>query len=393
MLQYIELTLKNLVYQKMRAVLTLLGVIIGITAVVAIVSIGAGMSKAVEEQFEAFGTNKIIVTATRQLGATGKGLTDSDVDDIEDVFGVEFVSPMYSVSTASEFKGEEKIVTAMGIDPAKAKRTFSDVGAFNLQSGRWLQAGDRNVVVVGYQIHDDYYKSSVETGNKIIIQGAEFRVVGIFNEIGDPDRDTVIMMDIGRLRDLLDRGDSVTGMIARTKNGADVDMVALRIEELLKNRHEDAEFLVSTSQQLLESIKSMTQVIQVVFGGIAGISLLVGGIGIANTMIMNVMERTPEIGIMKATGATNRQVMNIFLVESGIFGLIGGAIGVLFGYLISKGINVVAEEYLGPNLLVTAVTSEMVIMALVFSLVVGVASGVYPAYRAVKLDPVEALRG
>lgn len=393
MLQYIELTLKNLVYQKMRAVLTLLGVIIGITAVVAIVSIGAGMSKAVEEQFEAFGTNKIIVTATRQLGATGKGLTDSDVDDIEDVFGVEFVSPMYSVSTASEFKGEEKIVTAMGIDPAKAKRTFSDVGAFNLQSGRWLQAGDRNVVVVGYQIHDDYYKSSVETGNKIIIQGAEFRVVGIFNEIGDPDRDTVIMMDIGRLRDLLDRGDSVTGMIARTKNGADVDMVALRIEELLKNRHEDAEFLVSTSQQLLESIKSMTQVIQVVFGGIAGISLLVGGIGIANTMIMNVMERTSEIGIMKATGATNRQVMNIFLVESGIFGLIGGAIGVLFGYLISKGINVVAEEYLGPNLLVTAVTSEMVIMALVFSLVVGVASGVYPAYRAVKLDPVEALRG
>ncbi len=393
MLQYIELTLKNLVYQKMRAVLTLLGVIIGITAVVAMVSIGAGMSKAVEEQFEAFGTNKIIVTATRQLGATGQGLTDSDVDDIEDVFGVEFVSPMYSVSLASEFKGEERIVTAMGLDPSKAKRTFSDVGAFNLQSGRWLRAGDRNVVVVGYQIHDDYYKSSVETGNKIIIQGAEFRVVGIFNEIGDPDRDNIIMMDIGRLRELLDRGDSVTGMIARAKNGADVDIVALRIEELLKNRHEDAEFMVSTSQQLLGSIRSMTQVIQVVFGGIAGISLLVGGIGIANTMIMNVMERTPEIGIMKATGATNRQVMNIFLVESGIFGLIGGAIGVLFGYLISKGINVVAEDYLGPNLLVTAVTSEMVIMALVFSLVVGVASGVYPAYRAVKLDPVEALRG
>ncbi|MEE8401309.1 MAG: ABC transporter permease [Candidatus Hydrothermarchaeaceae archaeon] len=393
MLQYIELTLKNLVYQKMRAVLTLLGVIIGITAVVAMVSIGAGMSKAVEEQFEAFGTNKIIVTATRQLGATGQGLTDSDVDDIEDVFGVEFVSPMYSVSLASEFKGEERIVTAMGLDPSKAKRTFSDVGAFNLQSGRWLRAGDRNVVVVGYQIHDDYYKSSVETGNKIIIQGAEFRVVGIFNEIGDPDRDNIIMMDIGRLRELLDRGDSITGMIARAKNGADVDIVALRIEELLKNRHEDAEFMVSTSQQLLGSIRSMTQVIQVVFGGIAGISLLVGGIGIANTMIMNVMERTPEIGIMKATGATNRQVMNIFLVESGIFGLIGGAIGVLFGYLISKGINVVAEDYLGPNLLVTAVTSEMVIMALVFSLVVGVASGVYPAYRAVKLDPVEALRG
>jgi putative ABC transport system permease protein len=140
-------------------------------------------------------------------------------------------------------------------------------------------------------------------------------------------------------------------------------------------------------------IKEMTQVVQIVFGGIAGISLMVGGIGIANTMIMNVMERTPEIGIMKATGATNNQIMKVFLVESGTFGLIGGSIGVFFGYLISKAINVAAETYLGPNLLVTAVTNDMILQALGFSLVVGVVSGVYPAYRAVKLDPVEALRG
>ncbi|MEE9564494.1 MAG: ABC transporter permease [Candidatus Hydrothermarchaeaceae archaeon] len=393
MLQYIELTLKNLAYQKMRAVLTLLGVIIGITAVVAMVSIGAGMSIAVEEQFEAFGTNKIIVTATQQLGTTGQGLTDSDVNAIEDVFGVEFVSPMYSVSTGTEFKGEEKVATVWGLDPDKAERTFSDVGGYNMYAGRWLQAGDRNVVVVGFQIHDDFYKTSIQSGNKLTIQGEEFRVVGIFKEVGDPDQDNVIMMDIDKLRELLDREDSVSGIIVRAKSGADVDIVALRIEERLKNRHEDAEFMVSTSQQLLEMIKEMTQVVQIVFGGIAGISLLVGGIGIANTMIMNVMERTPEIGIMKATGATNNQIMKIFLVESGIFGLIGGSIGVFFGYLISKAINVAAETYLGPNLLVTAVTNDMIIQALGFSLVVGVVSGVYPAYRAVKLDPVEALRG
>jgi putative ABC transport system permease protein len=392
MLQYIELSLKNLFYRKMRAVLTLLGVIIGITAVVSMVSIGAGMTKAVEEMFEDFGTNKILVTSTMEWSAKGQGLVDADVDDIEDVLGVDFVSPMYSVSTGSEFKGEEKVVTIWGLDPGKSERTFSDVGGYNIFRGRWLEPGDRNVVVVGYNVHEDYYEHSVELGNNILIQGEKFRVVGIFAETGDPDHDNNIMVSLDRIREVLGREDSVTSIIVRVKDGADVNVVRQRIGERLKNRHEDAEFTILTSQQLLETITSSLKVIQVVFGGIAAVSLVVGGIGIANTMIMNVMERTREIGIMKATGATNSQMMKIFLAESGIFGLVGGSIGVFLGYFISRIINVAAEKYLGSNVLVTAVTPEMVGQALAFSLVVGVVSGLYPAYRAVKLDPVEALR-
>lgn len=392
MLQYIELSLKNLVRQKMRAVLTLMGVIIGITAVVSMVSIGAGMTKAIEDQFASFGTNKIIIASTSEYGAKGQGLVDADVDDIEDVMGVAFVSPMYSVSTGTEFKGEEKVAGVWGLDPGKSERTFSDVGGYRLFKGRWLKSGDRNVVTIGFTIHDDFYNNRVEIGNKIKIQGEAFRVVGIFQKTGDPDQDKSIIVNIDRIRELLGREDSVTTMVARVKDGADVNVVRQRIEERLKNRHKDAEFTILTSQQLIETISSSLKVVQVVFGGIAAVSLVVGGIGIANTMVMNVMERTREIGIMKATGATNSHVMKMFLVESAIFGFIGGIAGVFSGYVLSKIINAAAERYLGPGLLTTAVTPEMVTIALGFSVAVGVLSGLYPAYRAVKLDPVEALR-
>ncbi|MEE8167500.1 MAG: ABC transporter permease [Candidatus Hydrothermarchaeales archaeon] len=392
MLQYIEMSLKNLAYQRMRAVLTLLGVIIGITAVVSMVSIGAGMTKAVEEQFEAFGTNKIIISSTAEMGFKGRGLVDADVEDIEEIMGVAFVSPMYSIATGSEFKGDEKIANIWGLDPDKSERTFSDVGGYQLYRGRWLRSGDRNVIVIGFTIHDDFYNKRVELGNNIKIQGEKFRVVGIFQETGDPDHDNTIMVNLDRIRELMGREDSVTAVVARVTDGYDVNIVRQRIEERLKRRHESAEFTILTSQQLIETISSALKVIQVVFGGIAGVSLVIGGIGIANTMIMNVLERTREIGIMKATGATNSQVMRIFLFESGVFGFVGGSIGVFFGYVISKMINVAAEKYLGPGLLTTAVTPEMVLYALVFSVVVGIVSGLYPAYKAVKLDPVEALR-
>ena len=394
MLQYIELTIKNLTYNKARSLLTLMGVIIGITAVISLVSIGSGMQASIQEQFEGFGANKIIITAQNMQGGMiqAKGLTDADARAIEKVPGVAFVSPMYSVATGSEFRGEEKVVTVWGLDPKKAARTFSDTGGLRILQGRWLQNGDRTNIVIGNKFHDDYYDRPVHLGNTIKIQNKKFTVVGIFMKSANREHDTKIFGNMDTFRELMGKGNSVSAMVAKTNAGANTKTVVLRITERLKKTHEEDEFVVMSSQQMIETMQSAFKVIEVVFGGIAAVSLIVGGVGIANTMIMNVLERTREIGILKATGASNTQVMKIFIVESAIIGLIGGSIGIVFGYFISKLINVVAAVVLGPGILSTVVTGQMVVLALSFSLIVGVLSGVYPAYKAVQLDPVEALR-
>lgn len=391
MIQYFQLSIRSLTHQKFRTFLTLLGVIIGITAVVSMVSIAGGMQQSVKKMVEEFGADKIIVTSQQQFGIGGKGLTDSDANAIEKIIGVKQAMPMYATTAGSEFNGEQKALSVWGMDPEKAERTFSDAQGVEILRGRWIQKGDRSKITIGYALHDDYYQRKVNIGNSIEIQGVPFRVVGIFKETGDKSHDTVVYADIDQVRKVLGREDQVTTIIVRVKEGHDVTQTRDRIELLLEKRHEDSEFTIMTSQQMLENIESVLKIVQVVFGGIAGVSLLVGGIGIANTMLMNVLEQTREIGIMKATGAESGNIVKIFLVESGIIGIVGGSLGVVFGYIISKVMNVAAELALGSGNLTTHVSTNMVIFSLTFSFVVGVLSGIYPAYRAAQLDPVEAL--
>ncbi|MDI6654421.1 MAG: FtsX-like permease family protein, partial [Candidatus Hydrothermarchaeota archaeon] len=149
---------------------------------------------------------------------------------------------------------------------------------------------------------------------------------------------------------------------------------------------------VLTPKQIVEQVGETFKIVQIVFGGIAAVSLVVGGIGIANTMVMNVLERTVEIGIMKSVGASREHILRIFLFESGVIGAVGGSIGVLFGYIISRAMNIAADKYLGQGILYTTVTLEMALSALAFAFVVGIISGIYPAYKGSKLEPVEALR-
>jgi putative ABC transport system permease protein len=392
MIQYLELTFKNLTFRKMRTFLTLLGIIIGITAIVALVSIGEGMTKSVNEQFDRLGADKIFVASMVAAGGAGEGLNDDDLKKIEKLPGVRFVTPVFSTVAGSEFKGEEKAIPITGVPAKAAEQTFSDGQAFLISKGRWIGPGDRRKATIGFKIHDDFYRVKVGVGDTIEIQGNKVEVIGIFADTGDNDQNARIFMDFDYLREVMNKGDGISSMVVRVDDVNKAEQVKIRIEEALEKNHDTSSFVVLTSQQLVEQITQSFKIIQVVFGGIAAVSLIVGAVGIANTMIMNVLERTREIGIMKATGAKGSHIMKMIVIESGIIGLIGGSIGVFIGYLISLGINIAADQYLGTNVLSTAVTSDLTGFALGFSFIMGIISGAYPAYRASKLDPIVALR-
>jgi|TARA_B100001964_G_scaffold245771_1_gene335862 putative ABC transport system permease protein len=393
MIEYLHLSIKNLTNQKSRTFLTLLGVIIGITAVVAMVSIGTGMRMALDEQVKTLGSDKIIIQPKQLLGGTStKGLTEADSDAVEKIVGINFVSPMYNVVSNVKFKGEDKTVTIWGLSPEKAERTFAGVSGFKLFQGRWLRGGDRGKIAIGFGIHDDFFDRSVNVGNNIIINDKRFEVIGIFSKTGDRDNDYTVYADIDQTREFLEKTDEVSVIVARVKEGYNVDKIGYMIQVVLEKRHNENDFTVLTPSQLADQVGQTFKIVQIVFGGIAAISLLVGGIGIANTMIMNVLERTQEVGIMKAIGASNKQVITAFLFESGVIGIVGGSIGVIFGFIISKGINLAASRYLGEGILTAYVSPQMAIFAITFSLGMGIISGLYPAYRASKLDPIIALR-
>ena len=388
---YFEISIKNLSDKKIRSFLTLLGVIIGISAIVTMVSIGEGLKESVKEQLKSIGADKIFVVPKFAYGTVTTPLTDDIAKDIEKIDGVKSVSPLYSIRTKVEYRNEVKLTTVYGIEPEKAKITFGDVGGYRILYGRWLRKGDRYVAVIGYGIYKDHFSRKVGLNSKIKIKDRDFTVIGIFAKTGDRSKDYVVYTNIDIIRELTNAKNEISLIVVRVKEGYDVEKVRVRIKSSIEKKNKN--IAVLTQEQIIKNVEEAYKIINAVFGGLAGVSLLVGAIGIANTMLMNVLERKREIGIMKAVGATKSKIMKIFLFESAVYGFIGGIIGLSLGYMVSKVINILANMYLGEGILKTHVSFELAIFAISFSTIVGIISGVYPAYKASKLDPVEALRG
>ncbi len=399
---YIKLVITNLTHRRLRSMLTIIGIFIGIAAVVSLISLGQGMNVAIEEQFEKMGADKIIVMSGsgNQMGffSTGfasKPLTEEDVDKIKKIRGVDMAAGILSNSAKLTFNGETKYIFVTGIPIDETKEIIETMQQFEIIKGRDLTSETKAEAVIGYDLAHDFFDKNIRPGDEIEIEYKKFKVVGILDKIGNRMDDTSAVISIDRARELFDAEDEVSMILVEVKKGADVDKVAEEIKEKLRKvkgeKEGEESFSVETSRQLLERIQTVLGMFQIMLIGIAAISLLVGGVGIMNTQYTAALERTREIGIMKAIGASNRDIMLIFLIEAGLIGLSGGAIGCIIGVGLAKIVEIYAASVNLP-MLKAYVNPVLIVGALLFSFFVGTIAGFAPARRAAKLQPAEALR-
>lgn len=384
----------NLSRRKLRTGLTLLGIIVGIGAVVALISLGNGMEAAISDALESFGPNKVYVAPNSISGGFGpmgfgEVLTEKDLETIRNVKNVKFAIPVLVKTLPVGYEEKNKILTIMGIPPKESKEFFSDIQSIELSAGRFISEGEKYTIAAGYLIEKDTYSEDVKLKSKFTIKDTDFRVVGFLKKIGNPQDDSQLYLSIDTLREITDDPEGITAIMVEAYENP--NQVAKDIEKKLDKEHGEDTMMVMTTEQVQEQIQSIFGVMSIVLGGIASISLVVAGFGIMNTMLMSVLERTREIGIMKAIGATNRKIMMVFLIETATLGLIGGILGILFGSIVYFGISYAATNFLGVTLSMF-ISPSLMVLALLFSMFVGIASGLYPAWRASKLNPVEALR-
>ncbi len=385
---------RNLTHHRTRTIVTMIGIIIGIASVVALISLGDGLTASISEQLESLGPDKVTITPSMSggFGPPSGGsvqLSEKDIKIIEDTPGVKMALPMLFKSLPVKFQGKTSFVSFIGFPTDKTKEFFSDMQNYKIDEGRLIAKGEQNVVMIGARVSEQLFDSKLKLRDKVEILGKDVRVIGVLKATGDSDTDNGMIIPIETLRDITGNKDEVTFVFAKV-NG-DPSVVAKDIEKALEDYHKEKLFNAYSTEQLMQQINSVFGVLSFVLIGIASISLLVAGFGILNTMLMSVIERTREIGILKAIGATNHTILAMFLTESAIVGMIGGAVGCLVGYILSFGMGGIAQSILGLTLIIS-VNPGLVTFVVVFAAGVGVLSGTYPAYRAAQLDPVEALR-
>ena len=398
--EYFSLAIKNIRKRKLRSWLTMIGIIISIATIFVLVSISIGLQNSVKEEFKQLGTDKFFIEPKGQLGAPGSGgavqLTTTYVNTVKRVSGVQEVTYVTGANAKIQFGAEARYLTAYGFPP-ETGNIFLDTGTYKMDEGRFLRQGDQGVVMLGSQFkYNNVYKRPLKVNDVVSINGENFKVVGILQSQGNPIDDKDILMPINDFRNLFNITNRVDEIVVQTQPGENITEVASRVEQKLRIERgvteKSEDFFILTPDQVLATLNGVLSILTSFLFAIAAISLLVGGIGIANTMFTSVIERTREIGTMKAVGAKNSDILWIFLIESGMLGLVGGAVGVLLGMGVAEGISYIAQNQLDTNLVQAAFPWYLIVGCLTFSFLIGAISGIWPAWGASKLKTVEALR-
>ncbi|MBS3750669.1 MAG: ABC transporter permease [Anaerolineales bacterium] len=396
--------LESLLSNKLRSALTILGIVIGVAAVIAMLGIGAGAEETITGEIQGVGTNLLFVIQGGSSDVRNpKPLTLGDADAIADSFAAPSVAGVSSALRGSvevSKAGETARTSVLGVTA-----NYNEIGNVAVREGEFINEnhilGRSSVILLGTDVAEDLFGTrSGLVGEIVRVEGQNFRVIGVLEEKGgsafsNQDDQVLVPLTTAQIR-LMRRSnrDQVDVLYVQTQNAEVIPRAKQEISQILRKRHRtelgEDDFTIISQQDIISVASSITNVLTIFLGGIAAISLLVGGIGIMNIMLVSVVERTREIGLRKALGATKLDILFQFLAESLLLSLVGGVVGIGFGWLIS---SVVGRIAAANDVSINPVISlQSILLATIFSIAVGLFFGIYPANRAASLQPVEALR-
>ncbi|RKW68870.1 MAG: FtsX-like permease family protein [Veillonella sp.] len=389
----------SLIANKLRSLLTMLGIIIGVAAVIALVSIGNGVKQDIEDSISSLGSNLLVVLpgAPRTPGARSsqgsmKSLKISDYEAIAKLEGVKAASPMTNGSYVVIYQNKNWTTSVAGVNA-----NFQDVNNWTMTSGRFFS--DKNVqnrervAVVGQTVVKNLFADEDPVGKEIRVKNIPFRVIGVLKSKGNGtmgnDQDDTVLIPYTTSMERVEGIDYLRRVYVVAKDDGGIDRLQADIENLLRVRHNIKDtnlddFNIQNMKSIMETVAQTTGTFTLFLGAVAAISLVVGGIGIMNIMLVSVTERTREIGVRKALGATYSVIVTQFLIEAVVISLMGGFIGIAFGIGASKVIGMVSG-------MSTVVSVPTIIMSFAFSMAIGLIFGIYPARKAAKLNPIDAL--
>ncbi len=395
---------ESLSANKLRAGLTILGIVIGVAAVIAMVSIGRGAQATITDSINGIGTNLIFVFRGGSEDVSNpKYITLGDAEAIADpnqAPSVVAVAPVIQDSGKVTFGRESTNTSITGVTPE-----YGTVRNYTVTEGEFINQeqmlGQASVALLGSDVADNLFgRKEGLVGESVRIEGHPFRVIGVLASKGGSsfsNADNVILVPFSTAQTRLIRhavADRVDLLLVEAANPETVPTASNEVAQILRNRHRTEigadDFTILTQQDFLSTASTITNVLTIFLGGVAAISLLVGGIGIMNIMLVSVTERTREIGLRKAVGAHKADIMIQFLAESSVLSLFGGIIGIILGYGIAFAVGQIAKA--NNAIISPSFSIDIILIATVFSTAVGLFFGLYPANRAANLEPVEALR-
>lgn len=390
-IESIRLVYNNMIEKKGRVFLTLTGIIIGIFTFTFFIFVSQGLSNAITEQFNSVGLNILgVQKAGNSQGPGGDGITDTDVAKVRQVVrNYQYVAPGTFYTAPFEYGREKQFVVSLAYPDQYLDDVIQDLDV-EIEEGRELRPGDRGSITLGYKVAKETFEKEIRVGSSLKIGEDNFRVIGIGKERGDLFIDNSIFMNFDDIKKVSGQ-DTYSVVRIKFKEGADLDFYKKALDDKLNPNKDEKEYSITSSAQAIEQFNQILGLLTAIIVFISSIALLVGGINVMNTMYSNVIERINEISVMKALGATNSDIRNLFLIESSVLGILGAIIGFMSSFLLAKVVSIFITAQFG---YVVPIYFDIMffIEVILVTAFLAMLFGTYPAVRASHINPADNLK-